>query len=84
MERSRVAVSPFDGINRIRFKGSLALTIANFRSSIDSANSNWIFTHSAKSEIGKSKIGNVPDSQPQSCSTSAPPKRFDCQCEWIL
>jgi len=32
------AVSPFDGASRIRFKGSLALPIANFRLSIDSAN----------------------------------------------
>jgi hypothetical protein len=30
MERSRVAVSPFDGVNRIRFKGSLALSICDF------------------------------------------------------
>jgi len=31
MERSRVAVSPFDGANRIRFKGSLALPICDCR-----------------------------------------------------
>jgi hypothetical protein len=29
MERSRLAVSPFDGVNRIRFKGSL--DIADFQ-----------------------------------------------------
>jgi hypothetical protein len=68
-----MAVSPFDGVNRIRFKGSLeiadfAIVDCRLNSTLKSAIGNW--------------IGNAPDSQPP---VRLPRNVFDFQTVgWIL
>ena len=65
MERSRLTVSPFDGVSRIRFKGSP--NIADLRLSIDSS-----------PQIGNRKlaIANAQTLSPDLLQIGAPPKRY--------
>jgi hypothetical protein len=77
MERSRLAVSPFDGANRIRFKGSLEhclFAIADCRLLLVGVSFKLMLETNRKLAIGNRQCARLSAARLQ--KGAAPPKRY--------